>query len=73
MNKISLGISAIKSLSWRVIASLTTTILVFIFTGELTWAIGIGIADVITKLVLYFIHERIWEVIKRAVEYEHIR
>ncbi len=66
--KVSLGISFVKSITWRIIASLTTTTLVFIATGKLDWALGVGVADVIIKLILYFIHERVWEWGRKFIE-----
>jgi len=53
--------SIFKAITWRVIATLTTTILVFIFTGNLTIAIGVGFFDVVTKLIFYYLHERAWD------------
>ena len=52
--------SIAKSISWRVIASLTTMILVFVFTGKLALAAGIGFFEVIIKLTVYYAHERAW-------------
>ncbi len=52
--------SIAKGASWRVIATLTTIILVLLFTGHLVIAFGIGTAEVISKLFLYYLHERIW-------------
>ena len=53
-----------KAISWRAIATSTTMALVFLFTGELSLAAGIGILDVIFKLTLYYGHERLWNLIK---------
>ena len=52
--------SATKTATWRVLASLDTMVLALIFTGNLATAISIGGFEVITKLVLYFFHERAW-------------
>jgi len=56
--------SLVKAISWRVIATLTTMSLVFLFTGELILAMGVGVLDVISKLILYYGHERLWNLIK---------
>ncbi|MBN2483440.1 MAG: adenylyl-sulfate kinase [Candidatus Omnitrophica bacterium] len=53
--------SALKTISWRVVATLTTTLLVFIFTGKLSIAITVGSIEVIAKLIFYFFHERMWD------------
>ncbi|MEM7290770.1 MAG: DUF2061 domain-containing protein [Pseudomonadota bacterium] len=52
--------SIAKMSLWRVLASLDTMILALIFTGNLATAASIGGLEIITKLVLYFLHERAW-------------
>lgn len=52
--------SILKALSWRLCATLTTMLIVFGFTRELVLSAGVGIVEVLTKLVLYFLHERMW-------------
>lgn len=52
--------SGVKAFTWRLAASLDTTLLAFIFTGNLTMALSIGGAEVATKLILYYLHERAW-------------
>lgn len=49
-----------KTVSWRIIGTLDTIILSGLITGS--WEIGlvIGGVEVITKMVLYFLHERAW-------------
>ncbi len=52
--------SLLKAISWRLIASITTTLIAFYF-GLPAKAIGlVFFADLIIKFFLYFIHERIW-------------
>ena len=52
--------SFLKAISWRLIASITTTLIAFYF-GLPVKAIGlVFFADLVIKFVLYFIHERIW-------------
>ncbi len=53
--------SAFKMSTWRIIASLDTLLLVWIFTGNILTAISIGTFEILTKLALYLIHERIWQ------------
>lgn len=56
--------SGIKTATWRVIASLDTFVLALVFTGNIGAAISIGGFEIITKLVLYFFHERAWSRVK---------
>jgi uncharacterized membrane protein len=59
--------SATKTGTWRVLASADTMALGLIFTGNLGTAISIGGFEVITKLVLYFFHERYWARIRWGI------
>lgn len=56
--------SGVKTATWRVIASLDTFLLAYVFTGNVGTALSIGGLEIITKLVLYFFHERAWSRIK---------
>ena len=60
----SLKRSIAKTLSWRFVGTLLTTILLYIATGQLAIAIGFGLIDTLVKFVAYFIHERVWNKIK---------
>lgn len=52
--------STTKTGTWRVLASLDTTLLAWLFTGNVATAMSIGGIEVLTKLALYFVHERVW-------------
>ncbi len=52
--------SIIKGVSWRVIGTIDTIVLSFLLTGHLTMALKIGASEVITKVALYYLHERVW-------------
>jgi len=56
----------IKSLTWRVTASLTTFLIAWILTGDLLIGISIGSVEAIAKIFLYYFHERIWNNISWA-------
>lgn len=56
--------SVVKTISWRFLATLTTALIVYLFTGELILAVSVGSIEVIAKIVLYFFHERAWNKIK---------
>jgi len=56
--------SVVKALSWRIIGTLDTMLISWIITGELAMALSIGSIEVITKMVLYYGHERLWNFIK---------
>ncbi len=52
--------SMLKAVSWRVLATLTTTLLVYAFTGRTDLAVTIGLLEAASKMVLYYFHERLW-------------
>lgn len=53
--------SVLKAVSWRTWATLTTALLVYLFTGRLALALTVGCLEVFAKMGLYFIHERLWQ------------
>lgn len=63
--------SIVKAVSWRCIASLTTFSIVLVLTRFLDMEVSeglkysayVGMADVVIKLLFYYLHERIWGVI----------
>ncbi|PHS36188.1 MAG: adenylyl-sulfate kinase [Sulfurovum sp.] len=52
--------SIAKGISWRVIATTTTIIIVYVFFGRLDLAIAAGILESVLKVGLYWAHERAW-------------
>lgn len=52
--------SLAKTISWRVLGSLDTLALGYFFTGSAKIAGSIATAEVATKIVLYYFHERGW-------------
>lgn len=56
--------SIAKALSWRVVGTIDTLIVSYFLTGRIGLATSIASVDFLTKLLLYFFHERIWNKIK---------
>ena len=54
-------ISFCKTCTWRVVASLDTFILSWFITGSVTAGASIASLEVLTKMFLYYAHERQWE------------
>lgn len=52
--------SVVKTISWRTVGTLDTIIVSYFITGNLVMAASIGSIEVITKMILYYFHERIW-------------
>lgn len=53
--------SIIKAISWRTVGTIDTMVVSFFITGNLVMAISIGSVEVLTKMVLYYLHERAWD------------
>lgn len=49
-----------KTISWRVIGTADTMLLSWIITGDIKAGLQIGFADVTSKMLLYYLHERAW-------------
>ena len=66
--------SIAKAISYRLLGSMCTALIVFIFSGSLKTSLGAGALDVVIKTGLYYLHERLWNHIsygrQRPPEYE---
>ncbi len=63
--------SLIKGVSWRLLATTTTIIIVYLFFGRLDLAIMAGALETVAKIFLYYLHERGWNKIdfgKKRIE-----
>ena len=49
-----------KTLTWRLVGTADTILLGWFFSGDLKIGLSIGGAELATKMILYFVHERIW-------------
>ena len=56
--------SIVKTISWRVVGTLATVTISYLITGTLALAFSIGGIELVSKMVLYFFHERTWNNIK---------
>ena len=50
----------LKTVTWRVIGTLDTIILGWLVTGDPKIGVTIGSLELITKMILYYLHERAW-------------
>ena len=56
--------SILKTITWRIRASLDTFIIAWVITGDLKIGGSIAGIEAITKMFFYYFHERIWNKIK---------
>ncbi|MCW5515582.1 DUF2061 domain-containing protein [Muriicola sp. Z0-33] len=58
----------LKTISWRIIGTLDTVLLSWLITGSPLMGVKIGMLEVITKMILYYLHERAWYRINFGLE-----
>jgi len=56
--------SLTKAISWRLVGSVASITILYVFTHQIVFALGIGLLDFVVKLMLYYGHERVWTKIK---------
>lgn len=64
-----------KAITWRFIGTLDTMLLSWFITGDAMVGLQIGLAEVITKMALYYLHERVWfrlNLDKETTNWRHI-
>jgi uncharacterized membrane protein len=52
--------SIVKTISWRLTGSSATFLIAFLLTGNFAIAGVIGVTQMISNTILYYVHERIW-------------
>ena len=52
--------SLAKAVSYRLLGSAVTAVIVLLWTGRPMLSAGVGVFDMVAKIGLYFLHERIW-------------
>lgn len=50
----------IKTFTWRGIGTLDTILISLLLTGDLNLGLQIGGVETITKMILYYLHEKLW-------------
>lgn len=49
-----------KTITWRIVGTIDTMVIGWLISGDPMTGVKIGGFEVMTKMVLYFIHERVW-------------
>jgi uncharacterized membrane protein len=57
------GRSFAKAVSWRTVGTIDTFIISFFVTGRVSLAGTIAAVEVVTKILIYYLHERVWAAI----------
>ena len=53
-------VNLLQTFSWRILATVTTGLIGYVLTGSVEVAGAIMTFDFIIKLILYYLHERLW-------------
>ncbi|MFC7357415.1 DUF2061 domain-containing protein [Jejudonia soesokkakensis] len=60
MTQVSYKRHIAKTITWRIVGTVDTILLSWFITGDGFLGLKIGLVEVITKMLLYFFHERVW-------------
>jgi len=52
--------SLAKAVSWRLTGTIDTFIISYLITGQALIASGIAFTEIMTKVFLFWVHERVW-------------
>jgi uncharacterized membrane protein len=50
----------VKTISWRLTGSGATFLIAFLLIGNIAVAGTIGMVQLVTNTILYYVHERLW-------------
>jgi len=60
-----------KTITWRIVGTLDTMFVGYLITGDVKVGLSIGGVEVISKMFLYYLHERVWYKSKFGVDDKH--
>jgi uncharacterized membrane protein len=58
--------SLIKAISYRITGTIFTFLVAYLFTGEALIALSIGAVEAVSKIFIYYWHERLWDKIQHG-------
>jgi len=58
--------SVLKAITYRIIGTVTTAVVALAVTGEVTVALAIGAVEPFAKIIIYYLHERAWQLLPRG-------
>jgi uncharacterized membrane protein len=56
--------SLVKTVSWRITGTGATFLISYLVLGNVMVAGSIAVIQLVANTVLYFVHERIWNIVK---------
>ena len=64
INKNTNAPSIVKGISYRFFGTFTTIVIVYVFFGKMELAVAAGFIETISKIVIFWAHERLWEKVR---------
>lgn len=58
----------LKTFSWRIVGTADTMLLAWIISGDPLIGLKVGLLEVVTKMIIYYLHERAWYKINFGLE-----
>tara|TARA_R110001592_G_scaffold362016_2_gene674557 strand:- start:328 stop:567 length:240 start_codon:yes stop_codon:yes gene_type:complete len=58
----------LKTITWRIVGTIDTILIGWVVSGDPLIGLTIGSFEIVTKMVLYFIHERLWYKVNLGVK-----
>lgn len=58
--------SVLKGVTWRIVATSTTMIITYWYTGKIDTALMVGGTEFLLKIGIYYLHERAWQMAPRG-------
>ena len=58
--------SILKGFTWRIVATSTTITITYLITGKIDTAIKVGAIEFVGKIFIYYLHERLWQIVPRG-------
>ena len=67
-SKVTIARHVLKTITWRIIGTVDTILIGWLVSGDPMVGLTIGSFEVFTKMILYFIHERVWYKVNLGVK-----
>jgi uncharacterized membrane protein len=67
-SKVTIARHVLKTITWRIVGTIDTILIGWVVSGDPMVGLTIGSFEVVTKMILYFIHERLWYKINIGVK-----
>lgn len=67
-SKVNIARHVLKTITWRIVGTIDTILIGWLVSGDPMIGLTIGSFEIFTKMILYFIHERVWYKVNLGVK-----